>query len=62
MATPTLSRVELDYSGGERLLSQWLDAAASGEQARSRFARLLSEQLTPSGIADEIGREAAALA
>jgi hypothetical protein len=47
------------YSGGERLLNRWLDAAPSPTEARNRFARLLTEQLTPSGIAEEIGRESA---
>jgi hypothetical protein len=43
------------YAGGERLLRQWLDQAADEDAARARFARLLTEQLTPSGIAREIG-------
>jgi hypothetical protein len=42
------------YSGGGRLLEQWLDAADSEQEARNRFASLLTEQLTPSGIAAEI--------
>jgi hypothetical protein len=43
------------YFGGERLLDRWLNAAPSADEARNRFARLLTEQLTPSGIAEEIG-------
>jgi hypothetical protein len=41
------------YAGGERLLGAWLDQAATDGERRSRFSRLLSEQLTPSGIAAE---------
>lgn len=48
------------YEGGERLLTRWLDAAGSEEGARRRFARLLNEQLTPSGIEREIASEASA--
>ncbi len=46
------------YAGGERLLSRWCDAA--GEGARDRFFRLLTEQLTPSGIAAEVASETSA--
>ncbi len=45
------------YAGGERLLNRWLDAAPDEAEARNRFARLLTEQLTPSGIAEQIGQE-----
>jgi hypothetical protein len=46
------------YAGGERLLNQWIDQAPTEDEARSRFARLLTEQLTPSGIAEETARGA----
>ena len=41
------------YAGGERLLRTWcsLDGEAA---APARFFRLLTEQLTPSGMADEV--------
>lgn len=42
------------YAGGERLLNRWLDAAGSDEAARGRFARLLTEQVTPSGVSEEL--------
>ncbi len=42
------------YAGGERLLAGWCDAAGSPEGARSRFLRLLTEQLTPSGIREDL--------
>ncbi len=42
------------YAGGEALLGRWCDAAESPEAARARFFRLLTEQLTPSGIADDL--------
>jgi len=42
------------YSGGERLLDRWLDGAESADDARGRFQRLLTEQLTPSSIAANI--------
>ena len=41
------------YSEGAALLERWL-AAASATEAAARFARLLHEQLTPSGIAAEL--------
>jgi hypothetical protein len=40
------------YAGGEKLLARWCEAAGDG--ARDRFFRLLTEQLTPSGIAEEV--------
>ncbi|HSH21358.1 MAG TPA: hypothetical protein VK992_01915 [Candidatus Caenarcaniphilales bacterium] len=43
------------YSGGQRLLGEWCAAAGSAEAQGKRFFRLLSEQLTPSGIAEELG-------
>lgn len=42
------------YAGGERLLTKWVDQAADESAKNARFFRLLSEQLTPSGIAAEI--------
>jgi hypothetical protein len=42
------------YAGGERLLERWCDAAGSAQGASDRFFRLLTEQLTPSGITAEI--------
>ncbi len=42
------------YAGGEQLLTRWIDAAGGLDERRQRFTRLLTEQLTPSGIAAEI--------
>ncbi len=42
------------YAGGERLLDEWIDAAGDEDGQRQRFGRLLTEQLTPSGIAEEL--------
>jgi hypothetical protein len=42
------------YGGGEDLLTAWCEAAGDVDEQRRRFFRLLSEQLTPSGLADEI--------
>ena len=42
------------YAGGERLLTAWIEQAGGAEGERERFGRLLSEQLTPSGIAQEM--------
>jgi len=42
------------YSGGERLLARWCAAAGDLEAQRRRFFRLLTEQLTPSGLAAEL--------
>jgi hypothetical protein len=42
------------YAGGERLLTNWCSAAGSMPAQRQRFFRLLTEQLTPSGIAEEL--------
>ncbi len=39
------------YAGGERLLSPWLEAAGDRTAQDARFFRLLTEQITPSGIA-----------
>jgi hypothetical protein len=41
------------YAGGERLLTTWVEQAGSIDGEIERFSRLLSEQLTPSGIARE---------
>jgi hypothetical protein len=43
------------YHEGEALLRHWLDEVPEEEEP-ARFARLLHEQLTPPGIAAEIGR------
>ena len=42
------------YVEGERLLSAWLDARPGGSPVGERFARLLDEQLTPSGLAADL--------
>jgi hypothetical protein len=42
------------YAGGERLLSRWVESAGSPPAQQARFFRLLTEQLTPSGIAAEM--------
>jgi hypothetical protein len=41
------------YAGGERLLEGWCAQAPDIEGQRGRFFRLLTEQLTPSGIAHQ---------
>ena len=46
------------YAGGERLLTAWIELAGSPEGERERFGRLLSEQLTPAGIAREMAPSA----
>jgi hypothetical protein len=43
------------YAGGERLLSRWVESAGDQSAQQARFFRLLTEELTPSGIAAEIG-------
>lgn len=42
------------YAGGEKLLTQWCAAAGALPAQRERFFRLLSEQLTPSAIQEEL--------
>jgi hypothetical protein len=42
------------YAGGEQLLTGWCRAAGDERAQRERFFRLLTEQLTPSGIAEEM--------
>jgi hypothetical protein len=42
------------YSGGQQLLADWCEAAGAEDAQRQRFMRLLTEQLTPSGIAEEL--------
>jgi hypothetical protein len=42
------------YAGGEQLLTKWCQAARDSAAQRARFFRLLTEQLTPSGIAAEL--------
>jgi hypothetical protein len=42
------------YGGGEALLTRWCEAAGDMDAQRARFFRLLSEQLTPSGLAADI--------
>jgi hypothetical protein len=44
------------YAGGERLLRAWCAAAGSAAGGQARFRRLLTEQLTPSEIATDLGR------
>jgi hypothetical protein len=45
------------YFEGERLLSRWLERVPPAEQA-ARFGRLLTEQLTPGAIVDELAEPA----
>jgi hypothetical protein len=45
------------YAGGERLLTRWLDTAGDEDAQQQRFFRLLSEQITPSGVAEEIAED-----
>jgi hypothetical protein len=42
------------YAGGEELTTRWVEQAGSRKGEIERFSRLLSEQLTPSGIAQEL--------
>jgi hypothetical protein len=42
------------YAGGEQLLTKWVQSAGDLDAQRQRFFRLLTEQLTPSGIAAEL--------
>ncbi len=42
------------YAGGETLLGRWCDGAGPSEGARARFFRLLTEQLTPAGIEEDL--------
>ena len=42
------------YAGGQDLLTEWCLAAGDLDAQRQRFSRLLSEQLTPSGLAAEV--------
>ena len=42
------------YAGGEALLTSWCAAAGDLDAQRARFFRLLTEQLTPSGIVAEM--------
>lgn len=47
------------YSGGERLLAAWCAAAGDVAAQRARFFRLLTEQLTPSGMREELATDLA---
>jgi hypothetical protein len=42
------------YSGGERLLTPWCQAAGDKDAQQKRYFRLLTEQLTPSTVAAEM--------
>ena len=42
------------YAGGERLIGRWCAAAGSLAAQQERFFRLLTGQLTPSGIAQDL--------
>jgi hypothetical protein len=42
------------YAGGEKLLTEWTRDAGDPPAQRERFVRLLTEELTPSGIAEEL--------
>ncbi len=42
------------YAGGEKLLTEWTRAAGDPAAQGERFVRLLTEELTPSGIAEEL--------
>jgi hypothetical protein len=44
------------YAGGEQLLTKWCESAGDLDAQRKRFFRLLTEQLTPSGIADDLAQ------
>jgi hypothetical protein len=44
------------YAGGETLLTRWVEQAGNEVAERERFSRLLTEQLTPSGIAEEFAQ------
>jgi hypothetical protein len=46
------------YAGGDRLLTQWIDRAGNPQAEVERFGRLLSEELTPSGIAADMAASA----
>jgi hypothetical protein len=41
------------YAGGERLLTRWVESAGDETAQSARFFRLLTEQITPSGVAAE---------
>jgi hypothetical protein len=42
------------YAGGEQLLGPWVESAGDKQAQHARFFRLLTEQITPSGVAAEI--------
>jgi hypothetical protein len=41
------------YADGERLLTRWVESAGDESARQARFFRLLTEQITPSGVAAE---------
>jgi hypothetical protein len=54
ISAPLMRSYVFCYAGGLRLLSRWCDAAGDAAAQRDRFFRLLTEQLTPSGVAAEL--------
>jgi len=46
------------YAGGEELTTRWVEQADGRVGEIARFSRLLTEQLTPSGIAQEMASKA----
>jgi hypothetical protein len=46
------------YAGGERLLTRWCLAAGDEQAQRQRFFRLLTEQVTPSQVREELRADA----
>jgi hypothetical protein len=54
MTHPLWRTYSFCYAGGEQLLTKWIEAADGVTAQRERFTRLLTEQLTPSGIAEEL--------
>lgn len=54
ISAPLMRSYIFCYAGGLRLLTGWVEAADGAAAQRDRFFRLLTEQLTPSGIAAEL--------
>ena len=47
------------YHAGRDLLGAWLDQAADREERERRFARLLTDQLAPSTVAEWVATRSA---
>jgi hypothetical protein len=45
------------YAGGEQLLTRWIDQAPDKSAQIARFQRLLTEQIVPSGIDEELSAD-----